>query len=136
MLGNAVAVDRTDEPFSVSPKETYSIGVQYTWDMGISSFTPRIDASYRSEIYLGLDRGSFEAYERDQSVAGDDAKTLVDLRFSWAALDYKTSVAAFVKNATDERYLPGAASVGSSLGTFFSFYGESRTYGVEFRYEY
>lgn len=135
-LGNTVIVDRTDEPFPVSPEKTLSLGVQYTWDTSIGSFTPRIDASYKSEIYLGLDRGSFEAYERDPDLAGDDAKTLVDLRFSWASLDYRTSVAAFVKNATDERYLPGAASVGSSLGTFFSFYGEPRTYGMEFRYEY
>ncbi len=135
-LGNTLVVDRTDEPFPVSPEKTVSLGVQYTWDTSIGAFTPRIDASYKSEIYLGLDRGSFEAYERDQSLAGDDAKTLVDMRFSWQSLDYKTSVAAFVKNATDERYLPGAASVGSSLGTFFSFYGEPRTYGVELRYEY
>lgn len=135
-LGNTVNVDRTDEPFPVSPEQTYSVGVQYTWDTSVGAFTPRIDASYKSEIYLGLDRGSFEAYERDKSLAGDDAKTLVDLRFSWSSLDYRTSVAAFVKNATDERYLPGAASVGSSLGTFFSFYGEPRTYGLEFRYEY
>ncbi len=135
-LNNTVVVDRTDEPFPVSPEQTYSLGVQYTWDTSIGSFTPRIDASYKGETYLGLDRGSFEAYERDKSLAGDDAKTLVDLRFSWANQDYTTTVAAFVKNATDERYLPGAASVGSSLGTFFSFYGEPRTYGLEFRYEY
>ncbi|WP_372764757.1 TonB-dependent receptor [Litorivivens sp.] len=135
-LGNNVVVDRTDEPFPVSPETTVSLGVQYTWDTTVGSFTPRIDASYKSEIYLGLDRGSFEAYERNKELAGDDAKTLVDLRFSWSSLDYRTSVAAFVKNATDERYLPGAASVGSSLGTFFSFYGEPRTYGVELRYEY
>ncbi len=135
-LGNTLVVDRTDEPFPVSPEETYSLGVQYTWDTSIGSFTPRIDASYKSEIYLGLDRGSFEAYERDPDLSGDPSKTLVDLRFSWASLDYRTSVAAFVKNATDERYRPGAASVGSSLGTFFHFYGEPRTYGLEFRYEY
>ena len=59
-----------------------------------------------------------------------------DCYTGWANQDYTTTVAAFVKNATDERYLPGAASVGSSLGTFFSFYGEPRTYGLEFRYEY
>ncbi|MBB3046189.1 outer membrane receptor protein involved in Fe transport [Litorivivens lipolytica] len=135
-LGNTVVVDRTDEPFPVSPEETYSVGVQYTWETSVGAFTPRIDASYKSEIYLGLDRGSFEAYERDKELAGDPAKTLVDLRFSWSSLDYRTSVAAFVKNATDERYQPGAASVGSSLGTFFSFYGEPRTYGLELRYEY
>ena len=135
-LGQTVPVDRTDEPFPVSPEQTFSLGVQYTWDTDIGSITSRIDASYKSEIYLGLDRGSFEAYERDKSLAGDDEKTLVDLRLSWMSPDQRTSVAGFVKNATDEVYLPGAASVGSSLGTFFSFYGVPRTYGVELRYEY
>ena len=135
-LGQTVPIDRTDEPFPVSPEQTFSLGVQYTWDTDIGAITSRIDASYKSEIYLGLDRGSFEAYERDKSLAGDDEKTLVDLRLSWMSPDQRTSVAGFVKNATDEVYLPGAASVGSSLGTFFSFYGVPRTYGLELRYEY
>ncbi|QQD17970.1 TonB-dependent receptor [Spongiibacter nanhainus] len=135
-LGNNVTVDRTDEPFPVSPEETFSLGMQYIFDTPLGLITPRIDASYKSEVYLGLDRGAFEAYQRNPDLAGDDAKTLIDLRLSWSTQDYKTSVAAFVKNATDERYLPGAASVGSSLGTFFSFYGEPRTYGVELRQEF
>lgn len=136
VLGNNQDVDRTDEKFPVSPEKTVALGVQYTWDTSIGSFTPRIDASYKSEIFLGLDRGSFEAYERDKDLAGDDAKTLVDLRFSWSSLDQRTSVAAFVKNATDERYFPGAASVADSLGTFFTFPGVPRTYGLQVRYEY
>ena len=52
---------------------------------------------------------------------------------SWTGDDESLSIAAYVKNLTDERYDIGAVSAGDSIGTFTSVLGDPRTYGVELR---
>ncbi|MFT5575528.1 MAG: iron complex outermembrane receptor protein [Bermanella sp.] len=136
VLGNQVSVDRSDEPFPVSPEETLSIGIQHAFITSIGTFIPRLDYSYKSKTYYGLDRGSYTAYKRDESLAGQDAYTVLDARLSWESINGSTSVAAFVKNLTDERNLVGIASVGDSLATFFQTYGEPRMLGMDVKWRF
>lgn len=127
-----VLVDRTDEPFQFSPERTLAAGVQVAWDTVVGTFVPRMDVSYKSDMYMGFDRGAFEAFRRDTELAGQPAFTLVDLRLSWTDVDEETTVAAFIKNATDKRYRVGVISV-QVIGTFNQVYGDPRRYGLEVR---
>ena len=133
LRGEYVPIDRSDEEFAVSPEETASLGIQYTLNTDIGRFVPRLDASYKSDVYLGLDRGAWEAAKRKEALSYADAYVLLDARVSWSNPEDDLSIAAYVKNLTDERYEIGAVSAGDSIGTFTSVLGEPRMYGVEVR---
>ena len=133
LRGEYVPIDRSDEEFAVSPEETASLGIQYTLNTDIGRFVPRLDASYKSDVYLGLDRGAWEAAKRKEALSYADAYVLFDARLSWTHPRDDLSISAYVKNLTDERYEIGAVSAGDSIGTFTSVLGEPRMYGVEVR---
>ncbi|CAA0110665.1 Pesticin receptor [Zhongshania aliphaticivorans] len=133
LRGEFVPIDRSDEEFAVSPEETAALGIQYTIETDIGRFVPRLDASYKSDIYLGLDRGAWAASKQDKSLAYADAYFLYDARVSWTGDDEDLTISAYVKNLTDERYDIGAVSAGDSIGTFTSVLGDPRTYGLELR---
>lgn len=131
--GTSVPIDRSDEQFPVSPEKTASFGAQYTFDTALGLFVPRVDISYKSEIYLGFDNGSWDVEDTNPEGVYADAYTLVDARFTWINNADDLSVAAFVKNATDERYEIGAVATGDSIGTFAQALGNPRFYGIEVR---
>ena len=126
-------IDRSDEQFPVSPEQTASLGVQYTFVTSVGLITPRIDFSYKSDIYLGFDNGSWDVRHTNPEGVYADAYTLVDARLSWTNNDDDLSVSAYIKNATDERYEIGAVATGDSIGTFAQALGDPRFYGVEVR---
>lgn len=132
VAGNFVAEDRTDETFPAAPETTASFGAQLMLPTDFGMIIPRIDLSYKSEIFFGLDDGSHSVYERS-GIGGSDAYTLIDARLSWQNNDGDMTVAAFVKNVTDERYVIGTASVSDSVSTFNQTYGDPRRFGVMIR---
>ena len=133
IAGNAVPIDRSDEEFPVSPEKTASLGVQYTFDTSFGLVVPRVDLSYKSEIYLGFDNGAWDVKDSNPEGVFSEAYTLVDARLTWINNDDNLSVAAYVKNATDERYEIGAVATGDSIGTFSQALGNPRFYGLEVR---
>ncbi|WP_289083641.1 TonB-dependent receptor [uncultured Spongiibacter sp.] len=133
LRGEFVPIDRSDEEFAVSPEETAALGIQYTLNTEFGRFVPRLDASYKSDIYLGLDRGAWEASKRKEALTYADAYVLFDARLSWSNDADDLSVAAYVKNLTDERYDIGAVAAGDSIGTLTTVLGDPRTYGIELR---
>lgn len=133
VLGNEVPIDRSDEAFPIAPDYSASFGAQFTIPTAIGLITPRLDVSYKSDIYIGLDDGSWDAYERDVELAGQPAYTLVDFRLTWSNEDGSSSLAAYVNNATNVAYRNGAASVGDSIGVFFESYDAPRTFGLQYR---
>ncbi|WP_372747302.1 TonB-dependent receptor [Litorivivens sp.] len=132
VAGNFIPEDRTDETFPASPETTASVGAQLMIPTDFGMIIPRIDVSYKSEIFFGLDEGSYNLYERE-GIGGSDAYTLIDARLSWQNNEGDTTVAAFVKNVTDERYVVGTASVADSVSTFNQTYGDPRRFGVMVR---
>ncbi|WP_372781228.1 TonB-dependent receptor [Litorivivens sp.] len=131
--GRSVEIDRSDEQFPVSPEQTASLGMQYTFVTPVGLITPRIDFSYKSEIYLGFDNGSWDVRHTNPEGVYSDAYTLVDARVTWNNNEDDLSISAYVKNATDERYDIGAVATGDSIGTFAQALGNPRFYGVELR---
>ena len=132
VAGNFVSEDRTDETFPASPETTASMGIQFMIPTEFGMIIPRLDASYKSEIFFGLDDGSYSVYKRE-GIGGSDAFTQYDARVSWQNNDGDVTVAAFVKNLTDERYIIGTASVSDSVSTFNQTYGDPRRYGIQIR---
>ena len=129
-LGQTIYQDRTDERFPGVPDLTATAGVQYAMHSDWGTFTPRLDVSYTGPIYYGLDRGAWEAYQRDNRLAGADASTRVDLRLGWQRGAF--SAAAYVNNLGDEIFTNGSVAIGDTVGTFIEIYDAPRTFGLEF----
>jgi outer membrane receptor protein involved in Fe transport len=126
-------VDRTSEPFAEVPSVTYNAAIQYTFDIdGIGSIIPRVQASYLSERYMGLDAGAFNVKEASTL----DAYTRVDARLAYRTPDEKLEVALYCTNCTDKLYYDGAASVGDSVGVFPVIDAPPRMYGIEATYKF
>lgn len=131
--GERITVDRSDEGFPVSPEETASFGVQYMWESPVGLITPRLDISYKSDTYQGIDDGAWDVYRKDVNQAGQEAFTLVDFRLAWQNTMDDLSIALSIKNITDERYAIGTAAVADSLGYFSETYGRPRWFNVTIR---
>ena len=136
LRGEAVSVDRSDEQFAVSPEQTASLGIQYNLLTEVGRFTPRIDVSYKSDIYLGLDRGAWEARKTNPEGVIGEQYVLIDGRLSWHNRAEDLSIAMFGKNLTDERFLIGAVATGDSIGTLAQVVGEPRMFGLEVRKQF
>lgn len=129
-LGQTVFQDRSDERFPSVPDLTASAGVQYSMHSVWGTFTPRLDVSYTGPVYYGLDRGAWEAYQRDKRLAGADASTRMDFRLSWERGAF--SAATYVHNLSDETITNGSVAIGDTVGTFIEIYDAPRTFGLEF----
>lgn len=136
LRGEFTPVDRSEEDFAVAPKESASFGIQYTIATDFGLFTPRLDVSYKSEVYMGLDAGSWKVAKSNPDLVYADAYSLVDARLSWANPDNDLRVSAYVKNVEDKRYDIGAVATAESLGTYARALGDPRTFGVELRKEF
>ena len=131
--GRQVSIDRSDETFPVSPEVSASFGIQYMLPTTWGLFSPRLDFSYKDEIYLGFDDGSWEVRDTNRDAVYAPSRTLVDFRLNWQNNEGDLNVAAYIKNLTDERYFIGAVATGDSIGTFTQAIGEPRMYGIEIR---
>jgi iron complex outermembrane recepter protein len=136
LRGEFVPVDRSSEEFAVAPEQTASLGVQYTLVTDYGLFSPRLDFSYKSDVYMGLDAGSWQVAKRDPDIIYAPAYTLVDARLNWINPINELSISAYVKNLTDKRYDIGAVATAESLGTFSRALGDPRTFGIEVRKEF
>lgn len=124
--------DRRSEPFAEVPAITYNLAVQYTFDTNWGSVTPRVQANYKSERYMGLDAGAGLVRE-DSTIPG---YTRVDARLTYRSPDQKTEVALYVDNLTNKLYYDGAASVGDSVGIFPLIDAPPRMWGIEASYKF
>lgn len=129
-VGGTGTIDRTDERLPVSPDTTAALAIQYMLETESGTVIPRIDISYKSDVYLGFDPGSWQVYLQDKDKVTAPAYSLINLRLSWQNSDGDLSLSAYIKNATDKRFDIGAVSIGDTLGNFNRVYGEPRMYGV------
>lgn len=123
-------VDRSSEAFPEVPSKTAFLALQYTFDIGVGTLTPRIQYNYTSERYMGLDPGAWGV--RDQSTL--DSYDRIDARLSFRSPDERFELTLYGTNLTDELYYEGAASVGDSVGLFPLSSAAPRMYGLELSY--
>ncbi len=136
-MGNAVTpfvgerpVDRSKEPFFVTPKLTYSLSAYYKLLTPVGMFIPRFSASYRDEVFTGLDylADSFES-------AHIEEVTVYDARLIYQPSE-RVQVTAFVENVTDKVYYTSGFSNSGALGAGLMISGKPRTFGLEVSVEF
>lgn len=133
VLNDPKRIDRTHERFAVSPERTVALGIQYRWQTRFGTITPRLDISYKSDIYYGLDAESSLVFDEETELAGQPAFTIADLRVNWENPDGDKTLAFWMRNIGDKLYTIGPIAVAETTGTFSETYGEPRSFGIEYR---
>ena len=125
-------VDRSGENFAEVPEVTANLAVQYTFDIGVGTLTPRVQYNYVGEVYLGLDAGAWSV--KDQSTV--DSYGIWSARLAYLSPDQRFSLALYGNNLNDEEYFQGAAAVGDTVGSFTLQKAPPRMFGLELSYRF
>jgi len=132
--GKVIPQDRSDEDLPSLPESSFSLGVQYDWDTRFGSWTARVDAFYRDEIYWGFDAMSWDNTLARKS-ATTDSYTVYNGRLNWQ-IDDNLSVSAWGKNLGDKVYYDGGVGEAVNLGIVNKGFAMPRRYGVDLRYQF
>ncbi len=125
--------DRSDEPFSYVPEQTYSWTVQYDWITDFAMITPRISGFYKDKVYTGLDPAAF-TFE-DEATLDDYTIWNARLAFHPNALE-GLEVALFAQNFTDKFYYGTGTIEAGRLGVASRIRGKPRNYGIDIFYRW
>ncbi len=120
---SGVPVNLKGKQLPNSPELTFNLGVQYRMDVADGwSVTPRAD------FYM-----QDKSYTRIFNTVHDQLKSyqIVNLSLVVEKPDWDLSVQAYIKNATDEKYIQDSYLTDASSGLFTNiFIGDPRTYGL------
>ena len=134
VTGMPVPLDRSDEDLPSLPESAYSLGVQYDWDTGFGSWTARVEAFYRDELYWGFDALTWDIpLAREASTAG--SYTLYNARLNWQISD-RLALTAWGKNLGDEAYSDGGVGEAANIGLVIQVFSPPRRYGIDVRYDF
>ena len=131
--GSVQTTDRSDEPFSYVPEQTYSWAVQYAWDTRFALITPRVSGYYKDEIYTGLDPSAL-LYE-DQVTLDDYTVWNARLAIQPTRIE-GLEIAVYAQNLTDEFYYGTGTVEAARLGVTSVIRGKPRNYGVDIFYRF
>lgn len=129
-VGTEEPVDRSGEPFFMVPEQKYLLAVMYHWRSPIGMLVPRLEVSFRDELFTGMD---VDAIRFDSSTL--DSVTLTNFRLAYIPAE-SLRLTAFVENATDEEYFAAGFSNSGALGANLAIGGLRRSYGLEMNWEF
>jgi iron complex outermembrane recepter protein len=117
-----------DDDLAFAPELTAAVGVQYSFEIGsLGGMALRADYNWRDDF-------SFQAANNPGDL--QDAYGLLDLRATWFSPEERFTVAAYVRNATDEEYFSNLNDQRGQLGVSTGTPAQPRDYGVEFGYSF
>ncbi|MFT4518651.1 MAG: iron complex outermembrane receptor protein [Halioglobus sp.] len=131
--GEVELTDRSDEPFSYVPEQSYTWAIQYDWDTDIALITPRVSGYHKDEVYTGLDPAAF-LFEEEATL---DDYTVWNARI---AIQPKAveglEIAIFVQNLTDEFFYGTGTIESARVGVSGNVRGKPRAFGVDMFYSF
>lgn len=121
----AVTMDMTT-PFT--PELKYSLGAQYTWDMGnTGSLTGRLDLSYQDDVF---------ANSTNNATNRIDSYSLLNGRLVWRNADQDWELALEGNNLTDEAYYLTIFDQYLSSGTVTGTIAKPRTFALTVKHNF
>ncbi len=129
--GSLVTIDRSDERSYNTRTTSANMGIQYEWATDrFGTFSARLDASYKSDLYWGLDSPTWKNRQA-RDFATTPAQTLFGARFNWFISDrYKLTV--WAKNLTNEEYQANGIGNAGSFANITTITAPPRTLGMDF----
>lgn len=127
---NALIGDLTGNTFAQAPENT--LDISFTWRQPMTTGELWFTAGYG---YIS------EVNFADENIglpgSSQDAYGLVDIRADWRDIgNMGFDIGVYVKNATDKTYAYNANDRSTPFGFISDVYGDPRTWGVEFKYNF
>lgn len=110
----SVAAIFIDNDLPQSPENSLSLGIEYTFNSSFGEIIPRLDVSYRSEIFL--DSANFNTLDSRLPSLEQPSLTLVNASLNIIPANDKWTITIAGQNLTDERYLVSGFSDLSPTG--------------------
>lgn len=123
--------DRSDENLPRLPKQTYFVAAQYDWATSIGLITPRVQASYKTDIDYCFDSASCRS-----GLWLEDEQFDLSARLNWVSPDEQWTGALYGNNLTDEDYIVGGTALVESSGIGGYASATPRMYGAELQYRF
>ena len=142
VAGQPVERDLTDTPFQYVPKHQGSATLRYEVALGTTAGTLALQGTYSARSHVWVNAFGTIADIRAtppqfQGTLQQDAYDFVDLNATWSdVMGSSLEVSAYVKNATDERYVVGSISQLGGIGFNTQVYSDPRTYGAQLRFRF
>lgn len=135
-------VDLSGTPFSFTPKHKVTASIVYSYplsgDAGVLDFG--VSAAWQDDVWINSLQTSvhINAHPADiQHVLQQEAYWLVNTSATWRqVLGSALDISAYMKNATNEKYVTGGVLLYHSFGSSSKVFAEPRTYGVQMRYRF
>lgn len=127
---NALIGDLTGNTFAQAPKNTVDVSLTYRQPMTTGELLLNVGYGYISEV-------NFADENINLPGSSQDGYGLVDLRADWRDIgNLGVDVGVYVKNATDKTYAYNANDRSTPFGFVSNVYGDPRTWGIEFKYNF
>ncbi len=104
-----------------TPETAWSIGAQYDFNLAGGTLTPRIDASYQSEVFSAPENDIYSMI---------DSYTVANARLTWRSPDDTWSAALFGTNIFDEYYYLSVTDQTDTAGFGAGTPGRPQEWGV------
>ncbi len=126
--GDGTETDNTYLDFKHTPPYDFSLGVQYSMQIGQSNLL-----SMQAEV-----TGRDATQATTANVVGTEMTSyeLLNARVAYDFLQGKLQLAAWGRNITDEAYTTTGLSFGESLGFNLVYYAMPATYGIDLRWHF
>jgi iron complex outermembrane receptor protein len=120
--------DFSGNKLTQTPDTSVSAYVNYEYPLSRGGYiTAQAGLAYKDDLFFSTDNNPFVAQE---------AYTLVSSRVAYISPAETWSVALYVNNLTDERYLTNVSDIRDFTGTYVRTYGLPRTYGLELSFDF
>ena len=123
--GVTSAADILNAEFPNAPSLSVNYLVRYNFELGGGNLAVQLDGAWYDDQFLEVTNGSGTV---------QDAYNVSNFRVTYAGVDDRYSVTAWVKNLTDETYKLYSLDLGDLGAT--TFYAPPMTYGVTARYNW
>ncbi len=132
--GQIVTFDRSNERSFNTRSTSANVGTQYTLDSNSGLWIARLDVSYKSDLYWGLDANTWRKPQA-RELTTSPAHTLLSGRLTWVP-DANWRVVLWGKNLTNREFVANGLGTTETFANVITIKAPPRTIGLDISYDF
>jgi iron complex outermembrane receptor protein len=132
--GEIVIIDRSNERSFNTRSTSANLGIQFTTATDLGTFTARLDISYKSDLYWGLDARTWEK-QQARELTTSPAHTLLGGRVTWVP-DSQWRITLWGKNLSNEQFVANGLGTTETFANVITIKAAPRTIGMDISYDF
>ncbi len=132
--GAIVSIDRSNERSFNTRSTSANVGAQRTLDTDIGLWIARLDVSYKSDLYWGLDASTWQK-KQARELTTSPAHTQLSGRLTWIP-DASWRFALWGKNLTNREFVANGLGTTETFANVITIKAPPRTIGLDISYDF